>query len=117
MRMRATLGPLSANPTCAVLLAQTWRPAEAPFQLARMPVRPCAEGLVNAQAADAVWWARDSWRRAIPAIQTFRRVWRQQCYPPRGPARVGGVRQASGRHTRSRCVTAGGEKAGLLATS
>jgi len=49
MRMRATLGPLSANPTCAVLLAQTGRPAEAPFQLARMPVRPCAEGLVGSR--------------------------------------------------------------------
>jgi transposase len=54
MRMRDTLGPISTNPTFAALFSQTGRPAEAPAQLARITVMQFAEGLSDAQAADAV---------------------------------------------------------------
>jgi transposase len=54
MRMRDAFGPISTPPTFATLFSHTGRPAEAPAQLALLTVRPCAEGLSDAQAADAV---------------------------------------------------------------
>jgi hypothetical protein len=61
MRMRDALGPISMNPACAALCSHTGRPAEAPAQLALITVRPCAEGLSDVQAADAVR-ARIDWK-------------------------------------------------------
>jgi transposase len=54
MRMRDALGPIDTHPTCAALFAHTGRPAEAPAQLALISVIQFAEGLADAQAADAV---------------------------------------------------------------
>jgi transposase len=64
MRMRDALGPISTNPICAGLFSHTGRPAEAPAQLALMTVRPVAEGLSDAQAAEAVR-ARIDWQDAL----------------------------------------------------
>jgi transposase len=64
MRMRDALGPLSTNPTFAALFSHPGRPAEAPAQLALITVMPFAEGLSDAQAADAVR-ARIDWKYAL----------------------------------------------------
>jgi transposase len=64
LRMRDALGPISTNPACAALVSHTGRPAEAPAQLALITVRPCADGLSDAQAADAVR-ARMDWTYAL----------------------------------------------------
>jgi transposase len=69
MRMRDALGPLYTNLTFAALFSQTGRPAEAPAQLARMSVMPCAAGLSDAQAADAVR-ARIDWKDAVALALT-----------------------------------------------
>ena len=53
MRMRDALGPIYANQTFAALFSHTGRPAEAPAQLALISVMQFAEGLSDAQAADA----------------------------------------------------------------
>src|SRR5262245_23355134 len=63
-RMRDTLGPLSTHPHFATLFAHTGRPAEAPAPLALLTIRPFAEGLADAQAADAVR-ARMDWHDAL----------------------------------------------------
>jgi transposase len=63
MRMRDALGPIYTNATLAALFAHTGRPAEAPAQLALLPVRPCAAGRSEAQAAEAVQ-ARSDWQYA-----------------------------------------------------
>jgi transposase len=67
--MRDTLGPLSTNPAFAALFSHTGRPAEAPAQLALMSVMPCAEGLSDAQAADA-GRARIDWKDAFALALT-----------------------------------------------
>jgi transposase len=54
MRMRDALGTIYTKQTFAALFSHTGRPAEAPAQLALMSVMQCAEGLSDAQAADAV---------------------------------------------------------------
>src|SRR5512133_3815576 len=64
MRMRDALGLISMNPPCAPLFSHTGRPAEAPAQLALITMMPCAEGLSDAQAADAVR-ARIDWKYAL----------------------------------------------------
>jgi transposase len=64
MRMRDVLGPIYTNPTFAVLFSHTGRPAEAPAQLALITVMQFAEGLSDAQAADAVR-ARIDWKYAL----------------------------------------------------
>jgi transposase len=64
MRMRDALGPIDTNPTFAVLFSHTGRPAEAPAQLALMSVMQFAEGLSDAQAAEAVR-ARIDWKYAL----------------------------------------------------
>ena len=64
MRMRDALGPISTNPTFAALFSHTGRPAEAPAQLALITVMQCAEGLSDAQAAEAVR-ARIDWKYAL----------------------------------------------------
>jgi transposase len=69
MRRRDARGPISTTPTCAALLSPTGRPAEAPAQLALMSVMPCAEGLSDAQAADAVR-ARMDWQDALALALT-----------------------------------------------
>jgi transposase len=60
MRMRDALGPLYSNPQCASLFSHTGQPAEAPARL----VMPCAEGLADRQAADAVR-SRIDWQDAL----------------------------------------------------
>jgi transposase len=67
--MRDALGPLSTNPTFAALFSHTGRPAEAPAQLALISVMPCAAGLSDAQAADAVR-ARIDWQYALALALT-----------------------------------------------
>jgi transposase len=62
--MRDALGPIYTNPIFAVLFSHTGRPAEAPAQLARITVMQFAEGLSDAQAADAVR-ARMAWKYAL----------------------------------------------------
>ena len=54
MRMRDALGPIETHPQVAPRVAHTGRPTEASAPLARIIVMPCAEGLSDAQAADAV---------------------------------------------------------------
>jgi transposase len=63
-RMRDALGPISMNPQFATLVSHTGRPAEAPAQLALSTIMPCADGLSDAQAADAVR-ARIDWKDAL----------------------------------------------------
>jgi transposase len=64
MRMRDALGPLYTNADFAALFSHTGRPAEAPAQLALITVMQFAEGLSDAQAADAVR-ARIDWKYAL----------------------------------------------------
>jgi transposase len=64
MRMRDALGPIYTNSTFAALFSHTGRPAEAPAQLALITIRQFAEGLSDAQAADAVR-ARIDWKYAL----------------------------------------------------
>jgi transposase len=69
MRMRDALGPIYTNPTFAALFSHTGRPAEAPAQLALISVMQFAEGLSDAQAADAVR-ARIDWKYALALALT-----------------------------------------------
>jgi transposase len=64
MRMRDALGLISMTPQFAPLFSHTGRPAEAPAQLALITMMPFAEGLSDAQAADAVR-ARMDWKDAL----------------------------------------------------
>src|SRR5919109_5291569 len=64
MRMRDALGPIYTNSTFAALFSPTGRPAEAPAQLALITIMQFAEGLSDAQAADAVR-ARIDWKYAL----------------------------------------------------
>ena len=64
MRMRDALGPLYTNPQFAPLFSHTGRPAEAPAPLALITIMQFAEGLSDAQAADAVR-ARIDWKYAL----------------------------------------------------
>jgi Sulfatase len=84
IRMRDALGPIDTNPAFAALVSHTCRSAEAPAQLALITVMPCAEGLSDVQAADAVR-ARIDWNYALAldltdsthvlaAIQTLNRL-------------------------------------------
>ena len=64
LQMRDTLGPISTNPDCAALFPKLGQPAEAPAQLALSTILQFAEGLSDAQAADAVR-ARIDWKYAL----------------------------------------------------
>jgi transposase len=64
IRMRDTLGPIYINPDFAALFPKLGHPAEAPAQLALITVMQFAEGLSDAQAADAVR-ARIDWKYAL----------------------------------------------------
>ena len=64
MRMRETLGPISTNPEFAHLFPKTGQPAYAPAQLALVTVMQFAEGLSDAQAAEAVR-SRIDWKFAL----------------------------------------------------
>ena len=64
MRMRDVLGPLYTSPQFATLFAHTGRPAEAPAQLALITIMQFAEGLSDAQAAEA-GRARIAWKYAL----------------------------------------------------
>lgn len=64
MRMRDTLGPIFTNPDFAALFPKLGHPAEAPAQLALITVMQFAEGLSDAQTADAVR-ARIDWKYAL----------------------------------------------------
>ena len=64
MRMHDTLGPIYTNPEFAALFPKTGQPAEAPAQLALITVMQFAEGLSDAQAADAVR-ARIDWKYSL----------------------------------------------------
>jgi transposase len=64
MRMRDSLGPIYINPDFAALFPKLGHPAEAPAQLALITVMQFAEGLSDAQAADAVR-ARIDWKYAL----------------------------------------------------
>jgi transposase len=54
MQMHDTLGPIYTNPDFAALFPKTGQPAQAPAHLALITVMQFAEGLSDAQAADAV---------------------------------------------------------------
>jgi transposase len=63
MRMRDALGPIYTNPDFAHLFPNDGQPAQAPAQLALITIMQFAEGLSDAQAADAVR-ARIDWKCA-----------------------------------------------------
>src|SRR5262249_33547347 len=69
MRMRDALGPLSTHSTCAARFSHTGRPPDAPAQRALMSVMQFADGLSDAQAADAVR-ARLDWQDALALALT-----------------------------------------------
>ncbi len=54
MRMRDALGPIYLNSEFAALFPNNGQPAQAPAQLALITIMQFAEGLSDAQAADAV---------------------------------------------------------------
>jgi len=64
MRMHDTLGPIYTNPDFAALFPKTGQPAEAPAHLALITIMQFAEGLSDAQAADAVR-SRIDWKYAL----------------------------------------------------
>ena len=64
MRMRDTLGPIYTNPEFAHLFPAVGQPAFAPALLALITVMQFAEGLSDAQAADAVR-GRIDWKYAL----------------------------------------------------
>jgi transposase len=64
MQMRDTLGPIFTNPEFAALFPKLGQPAEAPAHLALTTIMQFAEGLSDAQAADAVR-ARIDWKYAL----------------------------------------------------
>src|SRR6266511_2068059 len=64
MHMRDVLGPIYLNPEFAALFSTTGQPAEAPAHLALITIMQFAEGLSDAQAADAVR-ARIDWKYAL----------------------------------------------------
>jgi transposase len=64
MRMRDVLGPIYTNPDFAPLFPRRGQPAEAPAHLALVTIMQFAEGLSDAQAADAVR-GRIDWKYAL----------------------------------------------------
>ena len=64
IQMRDTLGPIFTNPDFAALFPKCGQPAEAPAHLALITIMQFAEGLSDAQAADAVR-ARIDWKYAL----------------------------------------------------
>ncbi len=64
LRMRDALGPIFTNPDFAHLFPNDGQPAYAPAQLALVTIMQFAEGLSDAQAADAVR-ARIDWKYAL----------------------------------------------------
>src|SRR5438093_6365612 len=64
MQMRDTLGPLYEDASFAALFSSTGQPAAAPARLALVLVLQFAEGLSDAQAADAVR-GRIDWKYAL----------------------------------------------------
>jgi transposase len=64
MQMHDTLGPIYTNPDFAALFPKTGQPAEAPAHLALITILQFAEGLSDAQAADAVR-SRIDWKYAL----------------------------------------------------
>ncbi|HXH13354.1 MAG TPA: IS1182 family transposase [Alphaproteobacteria bacterium] len=64
MRMRDALGPIYTNPDFAHLFPKEGQPAEAPAHLALVTIMQFAEGLSDAQAADAVR-GRIDWKYAL----------------------------------------------------
>ena len=64
MRMRDALGPIYLNSEFAALFPNTGQPAQAPAQLALITIMQFAEGLSDAQAADAVR-GRIDWKYAL----------------------------------------------------
>ena len=64
MRMRDVLGPIYTNPDFASLFPRRGQPAEAPAHLALVTIMQFAEGLSDAQAADAVR-GRIDWKYAL----------------------------------------------------
>jgi transposase len=69
VRRRDAIGPIYTNATFAALFSHTGRPAEAPAQLALIPVMPFAEGFSDAPAAEAVR-ARIDWKYALALERT-----------------------------------------------
>ncbi len=64
MRMRDTLGPIFTNPDFAHLFPNDGQPAYAPAHLALVTIMQFAEGVSDAQAADAVR-GRIDWKYAL----------------------------------------------------
>ncbi len=64
LRMRDVLGPIYLNPDFAARFPATGHPAYAPAQLARVTIMQFAEGLSDAQAADAVR-SRIDWKYVL----------------------------------------------------
>jgi transposase len=71
MLMHDTLDPIYTNPEFAALFPKTGQPAEAPAHLALITIMQFAEGLSDAQAADAVR-ARIDWKYALALELTTR---------------------------------------------
>ena len=68
-RMRDTFSSLYTNHTFAPLFPRRGQPAEAPGRLALVTIMPCAEGLSDRQAADAVR-GRIAWKYALALERT-----------------------------------------------
>jgi transposase len=83
MQMREILGTRYADGHFAALSPTVGQPAEAPWRLARVTSRPCAENLTDRQAAEAVrgridWpyafgWERTAAGVAVSALSEGRR--------------------------------------------
>jgi transposase len=69
MRLRDTLGPIYTNPDFKALFPATGQPAEAPAHRALITILQFAEGLSDAQAADAVR-SRIDWKYALALALT-----------------------------------------------
>jgi len=101
MRMRDELGPIYTNPEFAHLFPRDGQPAEAPAHLALVSIMQFAEGLSDAQAADAVR-ARIDWKYALALELTDPGFdssvlceFRKRRHDRRDPGTVGGSRVAA----------------------
>jgi hypothetical protein len=63
IRMRDALGAISHGQLCAPVFSTRGQPAAAPWRLALTTIMPCAEGLSERQAVDAVR-SRIDWKYA-----------------------------------------------------
>ena len=69
LQRRETLGTMDADGQCADLYPTVGQPAEAPWRLALVTIRPFAENLTDRQAAEAVRGRLD-WKSALGLERT-----------------------------------------------